>query len=151
VLRLMRGQADRAGVQLRGVLPREPLEGRADRRAVKQIVLNLISNALKFTPQGGAVTVTTRAVGESLEIVVADNGVGIGAEDIVRLGNPYEQAGGAEQRSGGTGLGLSLVSAFAKLHGGEMVIESELGAGTSVTIRLPVLHAAEAPRTEAVV
>jgi cell cycle sensor histidine kinase DivJ len=151
VLRLMRGQADRAGVQLRGVLPREPLEGRADRRAVKQIVLNLISNALKFTPNGGAVTVTARAAGETLEIVIADNGVGISAEDIVRLGNPYEQAGGAEQRSGGTGLGLSLVRAFARLHGGEMVIESELGAGTSVTIRLPVLHAAEAPRTEAVV
>ena len=151
VLRLMRGQADRAGVQLRGLLPREPLDGNADRRAIKQIVLNLISNALKFTPQGGAVTVTTRAAGATLEIVVADNGVGISAEDIVRLGNPYEQAGGAEQRSGGTGLGLSLVRAFARLHGGEMVIESELGAGTSVTIRLPVLHAAEAPRAEAAV
>jgi cell cycle sensor histidine kinase DivJ len=145
VLRLMRGQADRAGVQLRGVLPREPLECDADRRALKQMALNLISNALKFTPKGGSVTVTALAVGEVLELVVTDTGVGIGPQDIARLGNPYEQAGEAEQRSGGTGLGLSLVKAFAGLHGGEMTIESELGEGTTVTVRLPVLIPATAP------
>jgi len=145
VLRLIRGQADRAGVHLRGVLPKEALEGEADRRAVKQIVLNLISNALKFTPKGGSVTVTAQAVGGTLEIIVADTGVGISTEDIARLGNPYEQAGGVEQRAGGTGLGLSLVRAFAKLHGGDMTLESELGAGTTVTVRLPVLEAAGTP------
>jgi cell cycle sensor histidine kinase DivJ len=139
VLRLMRGQADRAEVQLRGVLPREPLEANADRRALKQIALNLISNALKFTPKGGSVTVTALAVGDALELVVADTGVGIGPEDIARLGNPYEQAGEADQRNAGTGLGLSLVKAFARLHGGELEIESELGEGTTVTVRLPVL------------
>jgi cell cycle sensor histidine kinase DivJ len=148
VLRLMRGQADRAGVQLRGVLPREPLECDADRRALKQIALNLISNALKFTPKGGSVTVTALAVGEVLELVVADSGVGIGRQDIARLGNPYEQAGEAEQRAAGTGLGLSLVTAFARLHGGEMNIESELGEGTTVTVRLPVLLPADTPETE---
>jgi cell cycle sensor histidine kinase DivJ len=151
VLRLIRGQADRAGVQLRGVLPKEALEGRADRRAIKQIVLNLVSNALKFTPKDGQVTVTARAAGETLEIIVADTGVGISAEDIVRLGNPYEQAGDAEQKAGGTGLGLSLVRAFAKLHGGDMTIESELGLGATVTVRLPVLKgaAASAPAEQA--
>jgi cell cycle sensor histidine kinase DivJ len=145
VLRLMRGQADRAGVHLRGVLPKEPLEGRADRRAIKQIVLNLISNALKFTPKGGAVTVTIQADGEVLELIVADDGVGISAEDIARLGNPYEQAGAAEQRAAGTGLGLSLVRGFARLHGGDMKLESKLGEGTTVIVRLPVLQTAEAP------
>ncbi len=161
-MRLLRVQADGAGVQLRGVLPPAELEVDADRRALKQIVLNLVSNALKFTPRGGQVTVTAHGYDGVLELIVADTGVGISPEDLERLGRPYEQAGGAEQRARGTGLGLSLVRAFAKLHGGEMTIESRLGAGTSVSVRLPVLLAplrsvtleakpeppAEAPTTE---
>jgi cell cycle sensor histidine kinase DivJ len=139
VLRLMRGQAERAGVTLRGVLPPGPLEADADRRAIKQIALNLVSNALKFTPRSGTVTVTAQASGEALEIVVADTGVGIAPEDLARLGRPFEQAGDAEQKAAGAGLGLSLVRAFAKLHGGEMQIESTVGEGTTVTVRLPVL------------
>lgn len=140
-MRLLRVQADGAGVQLRGVLPPAELEVDADRRALKQIVLNLVSNALKFTPRGGQVTVTAHGYDGVLELIVADTGVGISPEDLERLGRPYEQAGGAEQRARGTGLGLSLVRAFAKLHGGEMTIESRLGAGTSVSVRLPVLLA----------
>ncbi len=139
VLRLMRGQADRAGVQLRGVLPREPLEVNADRRALKQIALNLVSNALKFTPRGGAVTVGLQGVAERMELVVADTGVGMSPEDLARVGRPYEQAGDAERRAAGTGLGLSLVRSFAELHQGEMFIESVQGEGTTVTVRLPVL------------
>ncbi len=139
VLRLMRGQADRAGVHLRGVLPIGPLYADADKRAVKQIALNLISNALKFTPRGGSVTVTVQAAGDVLELVVADTGVGIAHDDLERLGRPYEQAGDAEQRAAGSGLGLSLVRAFARLHGGEMTVESSIGDGTAVTIRMPVL------------
>ncbi len=138
-LRLTRVQADTAGVHLRGSLPTTPLEVDADRRAIKQIVLNLVSNALKFTPKGGLVSVTARAQGQDLEIVVSDSGVGIATEDLTRLGRPYEQAGGSEQRAMGTGLGLSLVRAFAELHGGGMSIESALGEGTAVTVRLPVM------------
>jgi cell cycle sensor histidine kinase DivJ len=139
VLRLMRGQADRAQVNLRAALPREPLEAEADRRAIKQIALNLISNALKFTPKGGAVTVTLQGEGDVLELVVTDTGVGIAAADLDRLGRPFEQAGDPTQRSGGAGLGLSLVRAFARLHGGDMTLESTPGEGTTVTVRLPVL------------
>jgi cell cycle sensor histidine kinase DivJ len=140
----MRGQADRAGVQLRGVLPKEALEVDADRRALKQIALNLISNALKFTPRGGAVTVTVQADGPVLELVVADTGMGMSPEDLKRVGRPYEQAGGSDQRAAGTGLGLSLVRAFAELHGGTMELESQLGEGTSATVRMPVVAAAAA-------
>ena len=140
-MRLLRVQADGAGVQLRGVLPPTELEVDADRRALKQIVLNLVSNALKFTPRGGQVTVTADGHDGVLEVVVADTGVGISPEDLERIGRPYEQAGGVDQRAQGTGLGLSLVRAFATLHGGEMVIESRLGAGTSVSVRMPVLTA----------
>ena len=143
-LRLMRGQADRAGISLRGVLPNEAMEANADRRAVKQIALNLLSNALKFTPRGGAVTLTLQSVGETLELVVADTGVGIAPNDLERLGRPFEQAGDASQKAAGSGLGLSLVRAFAELHGGEMCIESTLGEGATVIVRMPVLKPASA-------
>ena len=139
VLRLMRGQADRAGISLRGDLSAESLEAEADRRAIKQIAFNLISNALKFTPRGGTVTVSAHPAGEVLEIVVIDSGVGISREDLARIGKPYEQAGDADQKAAGSGLGLSLVRAFARLHGGEMIMESTLGEGTKVTVRMPVL------------
>ncbi|MFI4933227.1 MAG: sensor histidine kinase [Caulobacterales bacterium] len=142
-LRLTRVQADTARITLRGALPVEPLEVDGDRRAIKQIVLNLISNALKFTPSGGQVNVVARAQGGDLELIVADTGVGIAPGDLERLGRPYEQAGGADQRALGTGLGLSLVRAFAELHGGEMSIKSVLGEGTVVTVRLPVMLGAD--------
>jgi len=145
VVRLMRGQAERAGVFLRGVLPAEPLEVDADRRAIKQIALNLVSNALKFTPRNGSVTLTVQAIDDALEIVVSDTGVGIAPDDLARLGRPFEQAGDAAQRAAGSGLGLSLVRAFAKLHGGEMNLESSVGEGTTVTVRMPVLTPPEEP------
>jgi cell cycle sensor histidine kinase DivJ len=144
-LRLMRVQADDVGVQLRGVLPGAAVEVDADRRALKQIALNLISNALKFTPRGGLVTVSLHALAGAMELSVADTGIGIAAEDLERLGRPFEQAGDSAQQSKGTGLGLSLVRAFAELHGGEMAIESRLGEGTAVTVRLPVLAEGEEP------
>jgi cell cycle sensor histidine kinase DivJ len=138
-LRLVRLQAHEAEISLRGVLPPEPLLVEADRRALKQITLNLLSNALKFTPAGGSVTVTLLTYGRMLELSVSDTGVGVAPEDLKRLGRPFEQAGGSDQKSRGTGLGLSLVRAFAELHGGGMSIESALGEGTSVTVRLPVV------------
>ena len=148
-LRLMRLQADGAGVKLRGLLPSQALEIDADRRALKQIVLNLVSNALKFTPKGGTVTVTAQGQDGAFELVVADSGVGISAEDLDRLGRPFEQAGNTERRALGTGLGLSLVRAFARLHGGDMEIDSAMGEGTTVTVRLPVLLPTPEPEVKA--
>jgi cell cycle sensor histidine kinase DivJ len=136
-LRLIRVQADEAGLSLRAALPPDPLDIEADPRALKQIALNLLSNAVKFTPRGGQVTVTLQAQDEMMELVVADSGVGIAPEDLKRLGRPFEQAGDVKQRAKGTGLGLSLVRGLSELHGGEMIIESTLGEGTSVLVRLP--------------
>jgi cell cycle sensor histidine kinase DivJ len=145
---LVRVNADDKGVSLSSILPGDPVEVSADRRALKQIALNLLSNAVKFTARGGSVTVTVEAIGPYLEVVVADTGVGIAPEDVRRLGRPFEQAGEMEQRRQGTGLGLSLVRAFAELHGGRMSIDSTLGEGTAVTVRLPVALVARAPAPE---
>ncbi|MDO9587912.1 MAG: HAMP domain-containing sensor histidine kinase [Brevundimonas sp.] len=145
---LVRVNADDKEVSLSSVLPGDPVEVSADRRALKQIALNLLSNAVKFTPRGGAVTVTVEAIGPYLEVVVADTGIGIAPEDVRRLGRPFEQAGEIEQRRQGTGLGLSLVRSFAELHGGRMSIDSTLGEGTAVTVRLPVALVARAPAPE---
>ncbi len=139
-LRLTRLQADDVGVSLRGLLPPQPLPVDADPRALKQIVLNLVANALKFTPKGGSVTVAVQADGAELEVVVSDTGVGIAGADLERLGRPYEQAGDVDQKRRGSGLGLSLVRALAELHGGAMSIESQLAEGTSVTVRMPVMQ-----------
>jgi cell cycle sensor histidine kinase DivJ len=86
------------------------------------------------------VTVTAQAAGDVLELIVTDSGVGIASADLERLGRPFEQAGDAHQRAAGSGLGLSLVRAFAALHGGEMSIASAVGDGTTVTVRMPVLE-----------
>lgn len=139
-LRLMRLQADEAGVRLRASLPSDALVVDADARALKQITLNLLSNALKFTPRGGEVDLSLGVSEGEMELTVADTGVGVSAEDLERLGRPYVQAQ-AGQAAGGTGLGLSLVKAMAAMHGGRFILESRLGDGAAATVRLPVLAA----------
>lgn len=108
----------------------------ADHRALRQCLINLLANAIKFTPDGGAVSVTAALVDGGVEIAVSDTGIGISAEDLAHLGTPYVQA---RTRSGeeGTGLGLSLVKALVALHGGNVAIESAPGKGTKVRMRFP--------------
>jgi cell cycle sensor histidine kinase DivJ len=87
------------------------------------------------------VTLTLETIGPYLELVVADTGVGIAKKDLKRLGRPFEQAGASDQKAQGTGLGLSLVRALSELHGGRMSLDSTLGEGTAVTVRMPVARA----------
>ena len=111
----------------------------ADKRACKQMLLNVISNAIKFTDPGGWVRVSARVEGESVELVVADNGIGIAEADLPKLGNPFVQANNSYDRSyDGAGLGLSVVKGLARLHGGQLELASTLGQGTTATILLPL-------------
>ncbi len=112
----------------------------ADHRAIKQMVLNLVSNAIKFTPEGGKVTVRLTPEGDMIAIRVIDTGVGIPEKDLPKLANPFEQATNKDEAdTKGTGLGLALTKAFAEMHGGRFDIESKLGSGTTVSIYLPVI------------
>lgn len=131
-------KAHEGGVELKlSLAPRLP-ELAADRRAFNQILINLISNAVKFTPHGGQVTVTAIREGAKLVLTVADTGVGIGEADLPRLGETFFQANtSVERRHDGSGLGLSIVKNLVQLHGGEIEIQSRLGEGTRVIVQLP--------------
>jgi cell cycle sensor histidine kinase DivJ len=110
-----------------------------DPRAFKQIVLNLVSNAVKFTDRGGTVSVSAGVESARLVIRVADTGVGIAADDLKRIGDPFFQAGKTYQRRHeGTGLGLSIVKTLVALHGGELTVHSKIDEGTTVTVALPI-------------
>ncbi len=138
VVRVMREQAEQAGLRLDVALPPGLPRLRGDARAIKQILLNLVSNAIKFTPHGGRVTIAGEAGAGGMQLQVRDTGIGIAREDIARLMRPFSQVETAEVRHHqGTGLGLALVQAMAQLHGGGVTIESEPGRGTAVTVRLP--------------
>src|SRR5437879_10890265 len=109
-----------------------------DPRAFKQIALNLVANAVKFTERGGSVTVSAEVEGARLMLCVTDTGVGIDAEDLARIGDPFFQAGKTYQRKHeGTGLGLSIVKGLVGLHNGEMNVQSAVGEGTTVAVDLP--------------
>ena len=111
----------------------------ADKRALNQILFNLLSNAIRFTDRGGKVLVSARAEAAGIVFVVEDSGVGISDVDLERVGEPYFQAGAPyDRRHGGTGLGLSIVKGLVRLHGGEFSIRSRLGQGTRITVRLPL-------------
>jgi signal transduction histidine kinase len=108
----------------------------ADAKAVRQIALNLISNALKFTPQGGTVDVTAEEVPGGAMLSVADSGVGISPEELLKLSRAFEQ-GEAGKKQKGAGLGLSVVRAFAELHGGRLDIQSREGGGSRIGVFFP--------------
>lgn len=111
----------------------------ADRRALKQILLNLLTNAVKFTFSGGHVAVIAEAHGPNIKIRVKDDGIGISKEDLPRLGHAFEQVVADPMLAkAGTGLGLALVNALIKQHNGTFRIESEEGFGTEVTIEFPL-------------
>src|SRR4029453_13052715 len=111
----------------------------ADPRSVRQILLNLMSNAVKFTPHSGSVTLSVRRSGDTgIEIQVADTGIGMGPEEIAKALEPYGQVeSDLSKKHKGTGLGLPLVKSLAELHGGAMRVASERGKGTVVTVVLP--------------
>jgi two-component system cell cycle sensor histidine kinase PleC len=144
--RLMRGRVEEAGLTLTLDAPDTLPEMQADHRGLKQVMLNLISNAVKFTPEGGNIRVEAHQTDTGLiQIAVTDTGIGIAAEDVTRLARPFEQVEGQHSKTTqGTGLGLALTKSLIELHGGEMRIDSEPGQGTTVAFTLPLVPPAQA-------
>ena len=111
----------------------------ADQRAIERILAHLVHNAIKFTPEGGRISVTTREVSGAVNIYVEDNGIGIPKEALAKLGRPFEWVDlDAKKPTEGAGLGLAIARSFAELHGGTLTIRSTEGSGTTVLVRLPI-------------
>lgn len=137
-LRLIAGHARSARIELEIRIAEDLPVIQADERRLRQIMLNLLSNALKFTPQEGKVTITLGPWKDGIELVVRDTGIGIADDDLARVTRPFVQSARyLSQHQEGTGLGLAVTQALVNLHGGTMSISSALDKGTEVTIWLP--------------
>jgi signal transduction histidine kinase len=115
----------------------EPAIVSADANRLRQVVLNLLTNAIKFTPTGGRITLTVRAHSATAELTVADTGIGIPSEELPRIFDRFwrsRHAGG----TAGTGIGLAIVAGLVHAHNGTVDVDSTPGAGTAITVRLPL-------------
>lgn len=143
---MMRLEAERAGLSISSAIAPDVGIHAIDAKVVRQIILNLISNALKFTKEGG-VTIRTRILDGRLVIAVEDTGVGMSPEDLNRVGERFYQARREGVRGGrGSGLGLALSSALAQAHSGSLDLLSKPGRGTVATLTLPLLEKQGSPR-----
>jgi signal transduction histidine kinase len=142
VLEVFRSARQLAHGQQLHVDPFEPVRMPGDGDRLKQLLLILLDNALKYTPADGSVTIGLRRQGDTVEILVRDTGVGIAPKDLPQVFERFYRADPARSRDpGGTGLGLSIAQWIAEQHGGGIAIESALGVGTTATVRLPIAGA----------
>lgn len=142
-VRLVRTRAESGGVTVASEAALDLPEVEADYRALKQILLNLLTNAVKFTPRGGRVEVRAERAAGRIKISVRDTGIGIAKEDLGRLAKPFEQIESQHSKTQqGTGLGLALTKSLVEGHGGELAIESEPGRGTTVSFTLAAVEQA---------
>jgi len=143
-LRMMTSRANSAGVEVASDLPKDLPLIWADERRLTQIILNLLTNAVKFTPHGGKARIGAEWRPTGLAIIVDDTGIGIAPEDIPRVVIPFVQVGDLYSRpQEGSGLGLPLSKRLVELHGGSLALDSERGRGTTVTVLFPTsrIHA----------
>jgi signal transduction histidine kinase len=133
----LRQQAEKKNIDLRVAADANLPAARQDAGKIHQVLTNLLSNAVKFTPEGGWVTVKAAADGNDLVFTVSDTGVGIAPEEQDLIFEKFRQAANPMTREqGGTGLGLSIVRELAKLLGGDVTVQSELGRGSTFTVRV---------------
>ena len=140
---LVRGRAERHGIRLVSEVGADVSAYEGDERKFKQIVLNLLTNAVKFTPEGGSVTLGAQRMNGAYVFSVTDTGVGIAPEDQKAIFEEFKQVGDIARKAEGTGLGLALTKRLVELHGGEMRVESVVGKGSTFTFELPLAHVSE--------
>src|SRR5215472_7280502 len=138
-VRIIREQAEQAGIALTVRIAEELPLVDGDATRLRQVLLNLLSNAIKFTPAGGRIAVSAGRGVDAVELAVSDTGIGMAPEDIPKALEPFGQIESSTTRKyGGTGLGLPISKMFTEQHGGRLQIDSNLGRGTTVTVRLPL-------------
>ena len=136
---LVRERASRHGIKLDQTIDERLGDYTGDERKVKQILVNLLTNAVKFTPEGGQVKVEARLGDSAVILSVVDSGIGIAKEDQEAIFEEFRQASGNyAQKREGTGLGLTLTKRFVEMHGGKIWVESEVGKGSTFTFTLPI-------------
>jgi len=141
-LAFVRERAVRHDIELTEDAPADLGTVVADERKVRQVLLNMLSNAVKFTPDGGTIGVSARRLDGEVQVSVRDTGIGISPEDQSKVFEEFQQVGKPTDRSReGTGLGLTLAKKFVELHGGKIWVESEVGKGTTFTFAIPVRQA----------
>jgi PAS domain S-box-containing protein len=137
-LAMVAPSAEKAELELKAILPTAPVWLAADERAVRQIAINLLANAVKFTPNGGSITAEVRTLESEVEFSVTDTGIGIAKEHIPLVFDLFRQVDSSiARRHEGTGLGLAITKRLVELHSGAIAIESQLGEGTKVSVTLP--------------
>jgi signal transduction histidine kinase len=136
-LTLIRERATRHALALELTVDETIEDVVADERKLKQVLLNLLSNAVKFTPEGGRIDVRALPANDTVEVSVADTGIGIAPEDQEAIFEEFRQVGHATRKREGTGLGLALARKFVELHGGRVWVTSEVGKGSTFTFTLP--------------
>jgi signal transduction histidine kinase len=137
-LMLIRERAGRRSLTLHQDVDAGVGQVQADERKIRQVVLNLVSNAIKFTPEGGRIEVAAVPKDGSVEVSVSDTGVGIAPEDQEQVFEEFRQVGTADKKAEGTGLGLTLCRKFVELHGGKIWVKSSVGVGSTFTFSLPL-------------
>ncbi len=149
-MQTVRMQAAKKSIALELRLPEEPVGLRADTLRLRQILINLLANAVKFTPEGGRVTLSFAASPEAAVFAVADTGIGMSPDEIAVATEPFHQIENAlVKRHEGVGLGLALAKHMTEMHGGTLEIESEKGVGTTVRVVLPPERILRAPKASA--
>jgi len=129
-------QAERAGLKLKLDIPPGLPKGLADEGRLEQVLVNLLRNAIKFTPPGGMVTISTKVQDSSILVTVADTGIGISADDLPRIFERFYKADRARAGSG-TGLGLAIAKHIVEAHGGNIWAESTEGSGSVFRFTVP--------------
>ena len=136
-LTLVRERAQRRAIALECSVDERDVTVKGDERKVRQVLLNLLSNALKFTPEGGRVAVGVRTHDDRVEVTVADTGVGIAADELEAVFEEFRQVGAAAKKIEGTGLGLAISRKFIELHNGKIWVTSQPGVGSTFAFTLP--------------
>ncbi len=135
----LRPFAERSGVTLVTETERDLPTVRGDEARLGQVVVNLVHNAIKFSPDGGEVRVAVRRAGDVIELSVTDHGIGIKRADRARIFERFYKADRARMRGGGTGLGLAIARHVVEGHAGQIAVESDEGAGSTFTVTIPIL------------